>query len=44
MLGLLRRLHRLHIQLVLQAETKEQIVFSRVLKHEHKASKSIAND
>jgi len=44
MLGLLCRLHRLHIQLVLQAETKERIVFPRVLKHEHKASKSIAND
>ena len=31
MLGLLRRLHRLHIQLAIQTESKEEIVFPRVL-------------
>ena len=34
MSGLLRRLDFLHIQLALQAEMKEEIVFLRVLKHE----------
>ena len=32
MLGLLRRLHRLHIQLAIQAETKQEIVFFQSLK------------
>ena len=40
MLGLLRRLHRLHIQLALQAETKEEIIFPRIIKHEHKQRKN----
>ena len=45
MLGLLRRLHRLHIQLVIQAETKEDIVFPRVLKHEYKhAGRNLVNN
>ena len=35
-LGLLRRLHRLHIQLTLQAEAGEDIVFPRVTKHQRK--------
>ena len=44
MLGLLRRLHRLHIQLALQAETKEEIVFPGVLKHKQKQGKNIFKD
>ena len=43
MLGLLRRLHRLHIQLVIQAEMKEEIVFPRVLKHAQKLGKNKCN-
>ena len=43
MLGLLRRLHRLHIQLTIQAETKEEIVFPRVLKHAQKMGKNKCN-
>ena len=34
--GPLRRLHRLHIQLALQAETSEDIVFPRLAKHQRK--------
>ena len=41
MLGLLRRLHRLHIQLTLQAECSEDIIFPRVIKHQQKVEKSI---
>jgi len=45
MLGLLRRLHRLHIQFVIQAETKGDIVFPRVLKYEHKhAGRNVVSD
>ena len=36
MLGLLCRLHHLHIQLVKQAETTEEIVFPRVSKYAKK--------
>ena len=43
MLGLLRRLHRLHIQLTIQTETKEEIVFPRVLKHAQKMGKNKCN-
>ena len=39
MLGLLRRLHRLHIQLTLQAECSEDIIFPRVIKHQQKVEK-----
>ena len=35
-LGLLRRLHCLHIQLALQAEAGEDIVFPRLTKHQRK--------
>ena len=35
-LGLLRRLYHLHIQLTLQAETSEDIVFPRLTKHQRK--------
>lgn len=38
-LGLLRRLHRLHIQLALQANSGEEIIFPRVAKHQHKAQR-----
>ena len=44
MLGLLRRLHCLHIQLALEAETKEEIVFPRVLKHKQKQGENIVKD
>jgi len=40
MLGILCRLHRLHIQLALQVETKEEIVFPRMLKHAQKLGKN----
>ena len=36
LLDLLRRLHRLHIQLALQAENSEDIVFPRLTKHQRK--------
>ena len=39
MLGLLRRLHRLHIQLALQANSDEDMVFPRVAKHQRKAQR-----
>lgn len=39
MLGLLRRLHRLNIQLALQAESSEDIIFPRVIKHQQKTEK-----
>lgn len=39
MLGLLCRLHRLHIQLTLQSESSNDIVFPRVIKHQQKAEK-----
>ena len=39
MLGLLRRLHRLNIQLALQAESSEDISFPRVIKHQKKTEK-----
>ena len=35
-LGLLRQLHRLQIQLALQAETSKDIVFPRLTKHQRK--------
>ena len=41
MLGLLRRLHRLHIHLALEAETKKEIVFPRVLKHEQNKGNTV---
>ena len=40
MLGLLCRLHRLHIQLAIQAEIKQDIVLPRVLKHAQKWAKT----
>ena len=39
MFGLLHRLHRLYIQLALQANSDEEIIFPRVIKHQHKAQK-----
>ena len=39
MLGLLRRLHRLHIKLALQANSDEEMIFPRVIKHQRKAQK-----
>ena len=39
MLGLLRRLHRLHIQLALQANSDEEMIFPKVIKHQRKAHK-----
>ena len=39
MLGLLRRLHRLHIRLAFQANSDEDMVFPRVAKHQRKAQK-----
>ena len=44
MLGLLRRLHRLQIQLTVQAETQDEICFPRLLKHQHKVGKNAIND
>ena len=44
MLGLLRRLHRLQIQLKIQAETQGEICFPRLLKHQHKVGKNAVND
>ena len=44
MLGLLRRLHRLQIQLTVQAETQDKICFPRLLKHQHKVGKNAIND
>ena len=38
MLGLLRRLHRLHIQLALQADSSEEIFFPRVTKPKAKVT------
>ena len=43
-LGLLRRLHHLHIQFALEAETKKEIVFPKVLKHEQKHRKNTVKD
>ena len=35
----------MHIQLVIQAETKKDIVFSSILKHEHKhAGRNLVNN
>ena len=39
MLGLLRRLHRLHIQLALQANSDKEIIFPRVIKQQRKAQR-----
>ena len=44
MLGLLRRLHRLQIQLAIQAETQADIVYPRLLKHQHKVGKNAEKD
>ena len=44
MLGLLRRLHRLQIQLTVQAETQGEICFPRLLKHQQKVGKNAVND
>jgi len=38
------RLHRLHIQLVVQAETKTEIIFPRLLKHQNKVGKNLCKD
>ena len=43
MLGLLRRLHRLHIQFSLECETNSGIVFPRVLKHQAKGGENPYN-
>ena len=40
MLGLLRRLHRLQIQSILQADTASVITFPRVVKHQVKEEKN----
>ena len=42
--GLLRRLHRLQIQLAIQAETQADIVYPRLLKHQHKVGKNAEKD
>jgi len=44
MLGLLRRLHCLHIQLTAQAETNTEIIFRRLLKHQNKVGKNVCKD
>ena len=39
MLGLVHRLHRLHIQLTLQAKSRKDMIFPRVIKHQQKVEK-----